>query len=99
MWRFTPLRLSPAPERGLADVGPLGKPGYNELSAKLKARAAHADTLTRYYDQTVNNQFAELIRRVGNDPTKAQVRAVLRQINEVPEFGVGLGCVAAAEDH
>ncbi len=58
----------------------VGKPGYNELSAKLKARAAHADTLTRYYDQTVNNQFAELIRRVGNNPTKAQVRAVLRQI-------------------
>jgi len=58
----------------------VGKPGYNELSAELKARAAHADTLTRYYDETVNARFAELIRRVGKNPTKAQVRAVLRQI-------------------
>lgn len=63
----------------------VGKPGYDELPTEpptLRARAAHADTLTRYYDQTVNARLAALIRRVGNNPTKAQVRAVLRRIQK-----------------
>jgi len=56
------------------------KTGYDNLPPQLKARLAHADTLSKYYYQTVNERFAELIGRVGDNPSEAEVRTVLRQI-------------------
>lgn len=63
-----------------ASARQLGKPGYDRLSPELQARFAHADALTNYYYQPVNERFVALIRRVGDEPTKNEVQAVLREI-------------------
>lgn len=62
-----------------------GMKGYNDLSTTadgriLQKRLAHADAQTRFYYQTVNDRFAQLIKRTRNHPTKAQVEALLQEI-------------------
>lgn len=71
----------------------VGKPGYEDLVRGLRGKAreegkslqqrmAHADARTRYYYETVNERFAKLIQKVGDNPTEAEVREVLRQIKK-----------------
>lgn len=59
-----------------------GTQGYKDLSSTLQKRLFHADVRTDYYYQMVNERLSQLIRQVGNDPTEAQVKAVLQKIND-----------------
>jgi hypothetical protein len=59
----------------------IGKPGYDDLPKSLQERMAHVDTLPKYYYQTVNQRFSELVNDLGGRlPNEAQVRELLQEI-------------------